>query len=176
MTAAGGDEVERVLAERARLLARPLPEAPSGRLDQLAVLLAGGERYAVDLASVDRVHPVAAVTPLPGLRPPWAGLVALRGELLPALDVPAYLGRASLPGPGGGPAAAYCAVVAHGGLRVALLSDQAVTLMPRPVGGLSGPLAPVPAPAGAVVGVTGDLVTILDVASILADPALLVDD
>jgi len=177
VTAADRDDVERVLAERARLLARPLPEAPSGRLDQLAVLAAGGERYAVDLASVDRVHPVAAVTPVPGLRPPWVGLVALRGELLAALDVPAYLGRPPLPPPGGGPSgAAYCAVVAQGGLRVALLSDQPVTLMARPVGGLSGPLAPMAAPAGAVVGVTGDLVTILDVASILADPALVVDD
>jgi hypothetical protein len=67
-------------------------------------------------------------------------------------------------------------VVAHGGLRVALLSDEPVTLMARPAGGLSAPLAPLTAPAGAVVGVTGDLVTILDVASILADPALVVDD
>jgi chemotaxis signal transduction protein len=175
---AGPDDVERVLAERARLLARPLPEAPSAPLDELAVLAAGGERYAVDLASVDRVHPVEAVTPVPGLRPPWAGLVALRGELLPALDVPAYLGRPpALPvGAGSGSGAAYCAVVAHGGLRAALLSDEPVTLMARPAGGLSAPLAPLTAPAGAVVGVTGDLVTILDVASILADPALVVDD
>jgi chemotaxis signal transduction protein len=176
VTAAGRDDVERVLAERAALLARRLSEPQHRRLDELAVLEAGGERYAVDLATLERVHPVEAVTPVPGLRPPWAGLVALRGELLPALDVPSYLGRP----PGGTGAAgtgpAHSAVVAHGGLRVALLSEGPVTLMTRPQEGLSAPLAPSAAPAGAVVGVTGDLVTILDVATILADPALVVDD
>ena len=166
------DTVRRVLAERAAVLARPLPEPQHRRLDELAVIEAGGERYAVDLARLERVHPVATVTPVPGLRPPWAGLVAHRGELLPALDVPAYLGRpAGTPG-----AAAYSAVVAHGGLRVALLSEGPVTLMARPQSGLSAPPAPGTATAGAVVGVTGDLVTILDVATILADPALVVDD
>ena len=169
--AAGDGAVERILAERAALLARPLPEPVDHRLDELAVLSAGGERYAVALACLERVLPVGAVTPLPGLRPPWAGLVALRGELLPALDVPAYLGR---PAGTAGAAGGYCAVVAHGGLRVALLSEEPVTLRAPPEDGLSDPLAP--AAAGAVVGVTGDLVTVLDVATILADPALVVDD
>jgi hypothetical protein len=49
-------------------------------------------------------------------------------------------------------------------------------LMARPRNGLSAPLARGTATTGAVVGVTGDLVTILDVATILADPALVVDD
>lgn len=117
--------------------------------DQVLVLEAGGERYAVDLACVERVHPVEVVTPLPGLRSPWAGLVSLRGELLPALDLPAYFGR---PDAGRG-AAVECAVVTHGGLRVAFLSDAPVALRPRPAGGLA-----------------------LDVATILADPALVVND
>ena len=173
--AAGDGAVERILAERAALLARPLPEPVDHRLDELAVLSAGGERYAVALACLERVLPVGAVTPLPGLRPPWAGLVALRGELLPALDVPAYLGRPAGTAGAAAGAGAYCAVVAHGGLRVALLSEEPVTLMAPPEDGLSAPLARVAA-AGAVVGVTGDLVTLLDVATILADPALVVDD
>jgi hypothetical protein len=69
-----------------------------------------------------------------------------------------------------------CAVVAHGGLRVALLSEAPVTLMPCPESGLSPPAGPTAAPPGAVVGVTGDLVTVLDVPTILADAALVVDD
>jgi chemotaxis signal transduction protein len=116
--------------------------------DQVVVLEAGGERYAVDLTSVERVHPVEVVTPLPGLRPPWAGLVCLRGELLPALDLPSYLGR-----PAGALPAVDCAVVTHGGLRVAFLSESPVALLPRAAGGL-----------------------ILDVATILADPTLVVND
>ena len=68
------------------------------------------------------------------------------------------------------------AIVAHGGLRVALLSDAPVALGARPEGGLSAPLAGTAAPPGVILGVTDDLLTVLDVATILADPALVVDD
>jgi len=143
--------VDRILAERARLLARPLAE-PGVRGEEVVVLEGGGERDAVALTWVERVHPVEAVTPLPGLRAPWRGLISLRGELLPALDVPSYLGQGS-PGPPGRPVG--CAVVAHGGLPVAFLSDAPITLLLRG---------------------DGDLVTVLDVPTILADAALVVDD
>ena len=178
MSTLAEEEIERALEERARRLARPLPEPDHAAADEVLVLEAGGERYAVDLTCVERVHPVGALTPLPGLRPPWAGLVSLRGEMLPALDLPAYLGRppvfAADAGTGTAPAAS--AIVAHGGLRVALLSEAPVTLTVRPPGGLSAPLGESPVPAGVVVGVTDDLLTILDVPTILADPALVVDD
>jgi hypothetical protein len=144
----GDADVERVLAERARQLARPLPE-PDRRGDHdVVVIEAGGERYAIDVACVERVCHIEGLTPLPGLRPPWRGLVAVRGELLPALDLPAYLGR--LPGPAPGPVVS-CAVVAAGGLRVALLSEAPPAMARRPA-------------------------DVVDVAGILADPALVVDD
>jgi chemotaxis signal transduction protein len=120
--------------------------------DQVVVLEAGGERYAVDLTAVERVHTVEAVTWVPGLRPPWAGLVSLRGEILPALDLHSYLGRrpsdeALARPPVGG------AVVGHAGLRVLFLSEAPVALSPRAAGGAR-----------------------LDVATILGDPALVVND
>jgi hypothetical protein len=171
---AGGD-VERVLAERARLLARPLRDPDRRAVEEVVVLEAGGERYAVELTSVERIHPVDTVTVVPGLRPPWAGVVSVRGEILPALDPAAYLGRAPAPGAAARPVAS-CAVVAHAGLRVALLSEAPVALTVRPGGGLAAPLGEPAGLPGAVVGVTDDLLTILDVPTILADPALVVDD
>jgi hypothetical protein len=143
-------------------LGRPLPDADPDADDlsvdtgaeEVLVLEAGGECYAVGLASVERVHPVEALTPLPGLGPPWAGVVSLRGEILPALDLPAYHRRPPSPSADGAHSpAASCAVVASGGLRVALLSEAPITLR-----------------------VPDDLVTILDVPTILADAALVVDD
>jgi chemotaxis signal transduction protein len=127
------------------------PDVPDSGGDQVLALEAGGQRYAVELTSVERVHPVTAVTPLPGLRPPWAGLVCLRGEMFPALELSAYLQKS--PVDAGRSAAVDCAVVSHGGLRVAFLSEAPVTLVPRPAGGV-----------------------VLDVATILADPALVVND
>ena len=170
------EDIERVLAERARLLARPLEDPDATAADEVVVLEAGGERYAIDLTSVERIHPVEAVTPLPGLRPPWAGLVSLRGEVLPALDLAAYLGRPPAFAASGPSAPAASAIVASGGLRVALLSEAPVVLAVRPRGRLTAPLGEFPAPSGVVLGVTGDLLTVLDVPTILADPALVVDD
>jgi hypothetical protein len=149
----GDADVERVLAERARLLARPLPEPDRPGDHDVVVIEAGGERYAVAVDCVERVHPIDGVTPLPGLRPPWRGLVSVRGELLPALDLPAYLGRPPGPGAAPGPVVS-CAVVASGGLRVALLSEAPPAMAPRPAG----------------------VVEVVDVAGILADAALVVDD
>jgi hypothetical protein len=59
---------------------------------------------------------------------------------------------------------------------VAFLSEAPVTLMVCPEGCLSPPVVPTAAPAGAVVGVTDELVTVLHVPTILADAALVVDD
>jgi hypothetical protein len=146
----GDADVDRVLAERARLLARPLPEPDRPGDDEVVVIEAGGEHYALDAACVERVQPIGGVTPLPGLRPPWRGLVSVRGELLPALDLPAYLGRPPAPATAAAPVVS-CAVVAVGGLRVALLSEAPPAMARRPA-------------------------DVLDVAGILADPALVVDD
>ena len=122
--------------------------------DEVVLLQAGGERYAVDLTAVDRIHTVHTVTVLPGLRPPWRGLVSLRGEILPALDLAWYLHRPpATAGPDRPPPPAGGAVVSHGGLRVVLLSEAPVALSPRAAGGV-----------------------ILDVATILADPVLVVND
>ena len=143
-------DAERVLAERARLLARPLraPDLPAA--GEVLVLEAGGERYAVDAAAVERVHRLSGVTPVPGLRPPWLGLVSVRGQLLAALDLPAYLGRPPAP-----PRPLVgCAVVSAGGLRVALVSEALPALARPPASGA----------------------TAVDVAGILADPALVVND
>ena len=145
----GDSDVERVLAERARLLARPLPE-PDRPGDEVVVVEAGGERYAVDVAWVERIQPIDGVTSLPGLRPPWRGLVSVRGELLPALDLAAYLGQPASPDGEAGPVVS-CAVVTAGQLRVALLSEAPPAMAARPA-------------------------AVVDVAGILADPALMVND
>ena len=83
MSTPDDDHVERVLAERARLLARPLEEPDRRALDDVVVLEAGGERYAIALTSVERVHPVDAVTVVPG---------QIRGRQIRG-DAPCFLGR-----------------------------------------------------------------------------------
>lgn len=47
----------------------------------------GGRRYATDLAAVREVVRLSGLTDLPGMAPPLAGVVDLRGTALPVLDL-----------------------------------------------------------------------------------------
>jgi chemotaxis signal transduction protein len=159
-----------ILEERARRLARPLdePDADPGR--PVAVIAAGGERYAVDLPKVARIYGRSPVTPLPGVASPWLGVVSLRGELYPVLDLPAYLGRAGVAAGG------HCVLLAHERLRVAVMSDDPPEIARVLEGALSPHPAGTGAPPGAVAGLTSDLLVVLDVGAVLAHPAFAADD
>ena len=80
-----------VLEERARRLARPADGGPEPETTSLLVLQVGPERYAVDVDAVREIKPLGGVTPLPGLPSFWSGLVNLRGNLVPVLDLSTYL-------------------------------------------------------------------------------------
>lgn len=75
---------EKLLAERAAALARPieqteLPDA-SGMLLQFS---AGGSSYALPLNEVAEVLPQATPSPVPGAPSVVAGVIQLRGEIVP---------------------------------------------------------------------------------------------
>ena len=77
---------ERVLRDRARLLARPIePERPPGVSSIL--FRVAGQRYALPLAEAMRILPVEELSPLPGARSPLVGLAPWRGGLLPLVDL-----------------------------------------------------------------------------------------
>jgi purine-binding chemotaxis protein CheW len=101
---AGLDEVEamltgavdpgeraRVLAERARAVARPREEPRTAGVQVVAFRL-GGERYAVEVGAVFQVVEAAGLSPLPAT-PPWVlGAVVARTRVVPVLDLRALLG------------------------------------------------------------------------------------
>lgn len=47
----------------------------------------GDERYALDVAAVERVVPAAEITPLPGAPATVLGLINIAGELMPVVDL-----------------------------------------------------------------------------------------
>lgn len=57
----------------------------------------GGQRFALTLDSVLRVLPALAVMPLPGAPATVTGLVNLRGQLVPVVDLARRFGWASAP-------------------------------------------------------------------------------
>jgi len=164
--------VARVLEERAHALAKPLRGEVSGEMVDLVVLAVGPERYGLDTGHVVEVQALSGLARVPGLPPVWAGIVNLRGTLWPVLDLRRYL---SLPEPGepGGPR--KVALVAGAGLTVGLLVDDALGTARVPVSRIGPPLLGAQgAPHGEVMGVTEDLLTVLDAENLLADPRLVV--
>lgn len=91
MTAPPADDRE-LLAERARRLARPETEAERHRrgLEEASALMVvriGDERVGISLDHITEVHRSARLTPVPGARPPVAGVIAWRGRVLTILDI-----------------------------------------------------------------------------------------
>ncbi len=177
----GLSEVERrILEERARRLAQPPVTPTAGETVDLVVVVLGGERYGIDVRAVQEVFPCDEVTPLPGVPPFWLGLVNLRGHLYPLLDLPAYLGLPSQPA---GKAeertrlAGQVVLVAASGLEIGLRVDDVPEVRQVPRSDIGPSLVEA---AGAVrvytLGVTSDLLAVLDIAALLADPRLVVQE
>lgn len=86
-------ERERILRERARVLARAF-RAPVEQvsLRRMIVFSLGGERYAFPLRDFAEVISHPAVVPVPGAPPAIAGVMQVRGEIRPVFDLARLLG------------------------------------------------------------------------------------
>jgi purine-binding chemotaxis protein CheW len=165
-----------ILEERARELARPLEEEERGESTSLLILGVGAERYGIDITTVQETRSLAQIAPLPNTPPFWRGLVNVRGRLCPVLDLGRYLHVADAV-PTGLPEhdLRMLVVVAAAGLTVALVVDSVGEIRRLPVGAVKG--SPAESTGGgsrAVIGVTQDLVSVLDVEELLGDPGLIV--
>lgn len=84
--------VDQILRERARQLAR-VPQMPE-ELDtvDIAVAEVGRERFGIEATSIRQIEQLVSVLPVPRAPHAWAGIINLRGELCPLLDLGIYLG------------------------------------------------------------------------------------
>ena len=166
------ERARRVFEERARILARPLrPEEPDGIVEMI-VMSVGSERYGVDGRSVREVVERADVTPVPGTPAFWSGIVNVRGTLHPVLDLRRYLSLADGAAAG---STTTVVLVSGAGLTAGILVDDAPELRRLPGAAVGPPLGGTPDTVHRVArGVTEDLLTVLDVEALLADPRLAV--
>jgi len=169
------EDARRVLEERARLLARPPEEATdAGDHLELLVFTLGGERYGVDASRVAAVLPPISPTPLPGARAALAGVINHRGEVLAVVDLRGLLGVAvGQEGPSDG----RVVVVDAGAMALGLRADEVIGLARVEASG------PGPQPArlegglpGWIRGVTGGMVSIVDLEALARDPRVRVEE
>lgn len=165
---------QRILAARAATLARAPDTAPAGERLTLVVLAVGPERFGVAIGAVLEILPGVPITPIPGAPAVWLGLVNRRGMLLPVLDLARCLGLAQYKS-NAGAAPGRLVVVSAGTFDAGFLVDDVLNVSEALLASLSAPLVE-SATAGqrVITGITPDLVTVLDMRVLLADPRLVV--
>ena len=171
------DATRLILEERARELARPMEEEEHGETTSLLVLGVRAELYGIDITVVQETRPFTEMAPLPNVPPFWKGLVNVRGRLCPVLDLGRYLQVPEAVDPAPLHHDQEMLVVIGGAaVTVGLLVDSVREITAHPVGidqaaRLRGRSEARRAP---ILGVTQDLVSVLDAAALLGDDGLIV--
>jgi chemotaxis signal transduction protein len=154
-----------ILRERARQLARPLATASTTkRVDAVSFSL-GRERYAVEAGYVFAVFRLESLTPLPGARPPVAGVTRWRGDVLTVLDIRSLVGATTTALDD----LARVIVLGTDRPELGLLADRIDDPLQLDAGSVH-PLSADRASRGSEIlrGVTSDAVVVLDAPALLA--------
>jgi len=98
--------------------------------DQIVAFFLGGQRYALPIERVQEIQQIVAFSEVPESRQSVVGMVNLRGEVIPAVDVRRLVGL---------PQQTYSLetpmiICRHGGQLVALLVDEVQDVLDLPIG------------------------------------------
>lgn len=167
-TPLSAEQVQRILEERARALARPLEEPRAEGRAAVVVLAVGAERYAVELQQVREVQPLRALCPVPALPRPWAGIVNLRGTLYAVLSLHDFFGVSGE----SDSARAMLLLVSARGHTLGLLVDEVLEIRDLAPEERLPPLGDAANARDGVVAVTPELLLLLDIGDLLDSPRL----
>lgn len=171
------DATRLILEERARELARPMEEEEQGEITSLLVLGVRAELYGIDITVVQETRPLTETAPLPNVPPFWRGLVNVRGRLCHVLDLGRYLQVPEAVDAGAAPDREQEMLVVIGGaaVTVGLLVDSVREIRRIPSGSIKpSAVESLGGASRAILGVTQDLVSVLDAEALLGDDGLIV--
>ena len=163
-----------ILRARAQALARPPADTPAaGTLLEVLEFRLAQERYALETRYVREVYPLKDLTPLPCTPPFVIGIVNVRGRILPVIDLKKFFDL-----PEQGVTDLHRIIVIEGNeMDFGLLADATVGLRSIPVDSVQFSLPTLTGIRSEYLkGVTADRLVVLDVARILADPKIIVDE
>ena len=163
------DEREAIFKERARRLARR-PEAPMPE-DSLEIIAfeLGHHRYGVASRWVREVLPLSDLVPIPCTPAFVLGVTHIRGRLISVLDLKAFLGLPSQ----GITDLNRLMILRNESLEIGVLADAIEEVISVPESALAPPPDPDMA-HGNLLGMTPDALLVLDGASLLGDPRLII--
>jgi purine-binding chemotaxis protein CheW len=162
-----------ILKARARALAKP--PAQSKDLEQTLEVVEFGlakETYAVEHAFVREVLRLEDLTPLPCTPPFIRGVISVRGQILPVIDIKKFFDL-----PDEGITDLHRVLVVHGeGIELGILADTVASVRSIEVARVQPALPTLTGVRAAYLkGVSDDRIVILDVSKILSDPKLIVN-
>ncbi len=170
MSAARAQEV---MDARARRLARRAAEAPVGEVLQVLTFALGRERFAIETRFVREVAKLSEFTPVPATPSFVVGIIGFRGDVLALVDLRRFLGREQV----GLSDLSRVVVLGLEHAELGVLADAVESLEPLPVSSLSeAPESVARIGREHLRGVTRDALILLDGATLLEDPRLVVDD
>jgi purine-binding chemotaxis protein CheW len=170
------------LKTRARALAGPTASPATGAAtaneDAGAVLEVvefrlASETYAIERALVRSVLPLKDLTPLPGTPSFVRGVVNVRGQIVPVIDIRKFFDL-----PEAGIADVHMIIIVHHqGVELGIDADAVTTVRAFPLSAIAPSLPTLTGiRAQYLKGVSRDHVVILDAAKILSDPKIVVDE
>ncbi len=171
--AARPSDKESILQERARALAQERVETPPGQQIDIVEFRLARERYAVEALYVREVYSLKEYTPIPCTPSHVLGVFNLRGEIISLIDIRKFF---DLPEKGLGDL--NCVIIlASGDIECGVLADvivgarsirlEDVQPPPQTLAGLRQEY---------IKGISPDRTAILDVARILSDERIMVND
>ena len=167
-------DARQILRARAQALARPPAHAVVAEavVEVLEFRLAQ-ERYALEARYVREVCPLKSLTELPGTPPFWLGIVNVRGRIVPVLDLKKFFDL-----PEEGLTDLHRIVLVQGNdLELGLLADVIVGVRTIPVATLQPTLPTITGiRAKYLKGVTAERLVVLELASVLRDPRIIVHE
>jgi purine-binding chemotaxis protein CheW len=177
-TIEGSDTIQRILEERARILARPPETVSASDTVELVILVVGKERYGVPIQQVREIQALtAALAPVPGVPSCWVGLMNLRGRLHAVLDLGAFLTATPFSTAANSNQHGKVVLVNAAGLEVGLLVNDVPQVRQVTRAEIGPPLSDTGGTKRQIVtGVTPDLLSLLDLEALLSDPRLVVQD
>jgi purine-binding chemotaxis protein CheW len=163
-----------ILKARALQAAKPIHAvSSSGNALSIVEFRLAGERYAVEQQFVLEVHPLDALTPLPCTPAFLAGVISIRGQLLPVIDIKKFF---ELPEQGITDIHAVV-VVQSGDMTLGLLADTIVAARTIDADTIQPSLPTLTGiRAQYLRGIAADHLVVLDIRKIIADPKLIIND
>ncbi|HEY1922077.1 MAG TPA: chemotaxis protein CheW [Tepidisphaeraceae bacterium] len=164
-----------ILKTRARALARLLKRDDDGQGEILKVIefRLAHERYAVEQKYVREVYPLRELTPLPCTPGFMLGMINVRGQILPVIDVKRFFDL-----PQAGITDLHTVIIVHiEEMELGILADAVAGVRLVPLSLCQSSLPTLTGIRGKYLkGVTDQHVVILDVPSILNDPKTVVNE